>query len=492
MHTLHLAWHLFPQGAQNIPLYHSLVYFTLNTRKLTKEYVMSFLFATSHLPAVKRPQDADEEEDNAQPMQRSGGVRAISHLEEADSAPETRSVTSARSADSAPPAHSLGTPTGTLSQRAAQSAGRSLFLTPRPTPPQAFALLQARRPASRSRSTTPLNSAQAATSQQPVPDTTSRPLSSLFEKPLISGFRSSAPTHPENQTDIPEFNNNLVNRSQDNASNDFSQTPGAHMVQWAAKDRSTVPIPAAEEDEPSHDKNLTAEQQKQFTEAMKNKALDLYYHHENHVGEKTPAAKTAKRDGKTVAYCNQYPSECVAAGYESIGMPKTAQMIRDKTTRQGQGVQHLAKILHGRGWKSIFYNNDLTSPGSHGEHASDTGMVEKTGAYWAPPRMGADGKLKTDWMKVDGHKTDFRPGRPGYSDEVTEDLKKLDFGVVAGCRGNHGAVMSNGGSYDVHRSEPDVNKLYGKSDFNQTTGYLQSGLLLIPPGGHIPSHTPAR
>jgi hypothetical protein len=43
---------------------------------------MSFLFATSHLPAFKRPQN-EEEEDNAQPMQRSGGVRAISHLEEA-------------------------------------------------------------------------------------------------------------------------------------------------------------------------------------------------------------------------------------------------------------------------------------------------------------------------------------------------------------------------------------------------------------------------
>ena len=44
---------------------------------------MSFLFATSHLPAVKRPQEEEaEEEDNAQPMQRSGGVRAISHLEE--------------------------------------------------------------------------------------------------------------------------------------------------------------------------------------------------------------------------------------------------------------------------------------------------------------------------------------------------------------------------------------------------------------------------
>jgi hypothetical protein len=45
---------------------------------------MSFLFATSHLPAVKRRQinEEEEEEDNAQPMQRSGGVRAISHLEE--------------------------------------------------------------------------------------------------------------------------------------------------------------------------------------------------------------------------------------------------------------------------------------------------------------------------------------------------------------------------------------------------------------------------
>ena len=51
---------------------------------------MSFLFATSQLPAVKRPQVEEEEEDNAQPMQRSGMVRAISHL------PVTRRATNSK------------------------------------------------------------------------------------------------------------------------------------------------------------------------------------------------------------------------------------------------------------------------------------------------------------------------------------------------------------------------------------------------------------
>jgi hypothetical protein len=60
------------------------------------------------------------------------------------------------------------------------------------------------------------------------------------------------------------------------------------------------------------------------------------------------------------------------------------------------------------------------------------------------------------------------------------------FGVVNGCRERHGAVMSNGGTHDVHRSEPDVNHLYGKTDFNRTRGFLQSGLLLIPPGAAYP------
>ncbi len=40
---------------------------------------MSFLFASSHLTEVKRPEDEEEEED-VQPMQRSGMVRAFSHL----------------------------------------------------------------------------------------------------------------------------------------------------------------------------------------------------------------------------------------------------------------------------------------------------------------------------------------------------------------------------------------------------------------------------
>ncbi len=41
---------------------------------------MSFIFASSHLPEVERPQDEEEEDDDAQPMQRSGMVRAFSHL----------------------------------------------------------------------------------------------------------------------------------------------------------------------------------------------------------------------------------------------------------------------------------------------------------------------------------------------------------------------------------------------------------------------------
>ena len=40
---------------------------------------MSFLFASSHLPVVKRPEE-DEEEHNVQPMRWSGSVRAFSHL----------------------------------------------------------------------------------------------------------------------------------------------------------------------------------------------------------------------------------------------------------------------------------------------------------------------------------------------------------------------------------------------------------------------------
>jgi hypothetical protein len=54
---------------------------------------MSFLFASSHLPEVKRPEE-DEEENNLQPMRWSGSVRAFSHLPQrvraAPSAPTAR------------------------------------------------------------------------------------------------------------------------------------------------------------------------------------------------------------------------------------------------------------------------------------------------------------------------------------------------------------------------------------------------------------------
>jgi hypothetical protein len=43
---------------------------------------MSFIFASSHLPEVKRPQnDDEEEEEDLQPMRWSGSVRAFSHLQ---------------------------------------------------------------------------------------------------------------------------------------------------------------------------------------------------------------------------------------------------------------------------------------------------------------------------------------------------------------------------------------------------------------------------
>ncbi len=43
---------------------------------------MSFLFASSHPSEDNRSEEEEEEEDNVQPMQRSGMVRAFSHLPE--------------------------------------------------------------------------------------------------------------------------------------------------------------------------------------------------------------------------------------------------------------------------------------------------------------------------------------------------------------------------------------------------------------------------
>ena len=493
--------------------------------------------------------------DDVQPVLRVGGVRALSHLRQGvqgePAAPRPPAATHLPSwitespqaeAEADPHSHGDSEPPATASRDengsvgpssprgATPPAGRSLFLTPRPMPPE-YARQQ-------SRTYVAGPNDHAPRSQQRGAGAPPRPTWSTMDRAGDDSSRSpSAPPHAyatarpwhipainhevldsQNLDDnaagshsipkaTPEVHDlvyrtpgastpkpglqDLVYRPQESITRNLGHAPNRYLVQAATKNKAPVQS-QQREDEPSHDRDFTAEQQKQFIEAMKNKALELYHHHENRVGERTPAAATAKRDGKIVAYCNQYPSECVAAGYEAIGMPKTAQMIRDKTTKKDQAVHHLSKILHDRGWKSIFYNNDRTSPGAKGEHASDTGLVEKKGLYWGPDRMGADGKPKTDWMKVDGYKTDFSPGRPGYSDEATEDLKKIEFAVVNGCRGRHGAVMSNGGTYDVHRSEPDVNHLYGKTDFNRTSGLLQSGLLLIPPGGHIPSHTPTK
>ena len=248
------------------------------------------------------------------------------------------------------------------------------------------------------------------------------------------------------------------------------------------------PLGLAEE---KNDKNLSKIQLEKMRKAMADKVEDLYDNHDNQIGDKVAGAK---QSGKELAYCNKYPSECVAAGYEAVGMPETAKEVREKTLGINKGVLDLAKLLQERGWSTIFYNTDTSREGSDGSHKADTGMVQgKNGKYWGPMILDDKNKPKgQEWLKVDGSIVDFKPGRPGYSTRGNEELTQVDFAVIAGSRGRHGAVMSNGGFYDVHRSEADVKKLYQKNDFNMTSGFTQSGLMVIPPGSAVPTYSPTK
>ncbi len=129
---------------------------------------MNFVFASSHLLEDNRPQADEEEEEDVQPMQRSGMVRAFSHLPQpvqgepaaprsfGPSAPthlpawlseppetehEPEAETDAGShGDFEPPATAGSFNNGTIGpvspRGAPPPAGRSLFLTPRPMPPE--------------------------------------------------------------------------------------------------------------------------------------------------------------------------------------------------------------------------------------------------------------------------------------------------------------------------------------------------------------------
>jgi hypothetical protein len=100
-----------------------------------------------------------------------------------------------------------------------------------------------------------------------------------------------------------------------------------------------------------------------------------------------------------------------------------------------------------------------------------------------------DGKwVGSDWLKVDGSITDFKPGRPGYSDKLNKEIVDVDFAVLAGSRGHHGLLMMNGGTYDVRRGEWEPGKLYRKQFFNSMSSFEQSGLMVTPPGTKIPKH----
>jgi hypothetical protein len=126
---------------------------------------MNFVFASSHLPEDNRPQADEEDEEDVQPMQRSGMVRAFSHLpqpvqgapaaprpsvpahlpsratEPPETEPKPEAETDAGShGDFEPPATTGSDTHGTIGpvspRGATPPASRSLFLTPRPMPPE--------------------------------------------------------------------------------------------------------------------------------------------------------------------------------------------------------------------------------------------------------------------------------------------------------------------------------------------------------------------
>ena len=122
---------------------------------------MNYVFSSSHLPEENRPLDVEEEDDDVQPMLRAGGVRAFSHqpqrVQREPAAPRPPAATHLPSwitespqaeaqadpdspGDSAPPATTGSDKHGSIGpvspRGAAPPAGRSLFLTPRPMPPE--------------------------------------------------------------------------------------------------------------------------------------------------------------------------------------------------------------------------------------------------------------------------------------------------------------------------------------------------------------------
>jgi RHS repeat-associated protein len=241
--------------------------------------------------------------------------------------------------------------------------------------------------------------------------------------------------------------------------------------------------------EPKSDKDLTPEQRKQFMDTVRSKLWDLYKNHDHQVGDQYPGDK----GGRETTWCHKYPVECVAAGYEAIGLVQTAKQIRENAEKEGRGITDVAKILQDRGWAVTFYNADTSKPGSDNSHRDSTNGVNRNGKYLGPLKRdekgnyvrNAQGKRVNATMSVDGSITDFSPGKEGW-EGANEELKKVDFAVVVGSLGRHGLAMMNGAVYHVHRGQSDPSALYTKEDFNTAHGIWQSGLLITPPGSHAP------
>lgn len=231
-----------------------------------------------------------------------------------------------------------------------------------------------------------------------------------------------------------------------------------------------------------------------FTNHCYEKMWDLFRNHDHEIGSDYLGDKSGKIKTNCIIYCKNVMSYA----HKRIGRPDIAERV--SSDPEESGVE-LAKYLTRppMQWKAHYWNPDVrNSRDGDSEHSAGyRNMVVAQKTYYKIPLSGVIinynliyKKNKTVWTST----PTFNPLIPNIPLPVTttnEDLEiyervskvKFAFGIARGAR--HTFMLSYGELFEVHYTESDPARLYGKKPF-RNFGF-NSGAIIVPPDSSFTS-----
>jgi hypothetical protein len=206
-----------------------------------------------------------------------------------------------------------------------------------------------------------------------------------------------------------------------------------------------------------------------FTKYARQKALDLYQHHDHEVGSELYKEDPETYAGYQRTNCITYAMNCISYGFSRAGDNRAAREVWKHIV---SGVNVISYLQTEHNWECIYINPDTRNPeDGDQEHPFSWYLVKKYHNYY---------KLPVSFTAVDY--------RPNTSEEITSPTQKnskdialleaIKFGFGVSRGGVHTWVFVEGSVYEVHWYGIG-DTLYEKTPLDEF-GWL-SGVIAVPP-----------